>query len=108
MSFKHEIETEERIIETTDKYTAEINGYDVIFTFNERDGAELRIYPIKSDRLKLGIIQCRPRSVEDLEKFAEEAGDLLKAIALELRDLGKDDLRDKYEIANAKLKSAFG
>lgn len=96
MSIWEKEHAEEReIVQTRDTLRAEINGFEVSVQLpTQFDSTRLSIYPPRSkDVLRLGTIECRPRSVDDLEAFANAAEDLFNAIARELRSEGLSDLR---------------
>lgn len=62
------------------------------------DLTELHISPRNwNDGLRLGIIKCHPKSVGEIEQLADAAPDLLRTIAKELRELGMDDLRGRWD-----------
>lgn len=105
--FKHEVKESQTIIEKRDYYTAEIEGYDVIFEHGD-NGASLKLYNAGAHHgTRLALINCHPDNVASLERFAEDAPKLFRAIASHLRELGKDDLRGKWEIDHERLMEPF-
>lgn len=106
--FKHEVRESKEVIQATDYYSADIEGYSVIFTHDPREGGKLSIYPETREKgIRLGIIECRPDDVESLERFALDAPKLFTAIATELRTLGKSDLRSEHEITMDNMRVQF-
>lgn len=107
MPFKKEIREKSERINRTETLTDTILGYDV-FVVTEEDGTvRLSIAPEKWDRIRLGIIQCYPRNVADIEKFADDAHDLFMTIAQNLRAEGKIDLRNRYEKISDEMHERF-
>lgn len=97
-AFEKKVHETERIIERSEIYHADINGYEIAFHDDEDHGARLEIYPHDSRVFpRAGIIQMRPERVTDIDKLADILPDLLHAIAEHLRGLGKEDLRTKHE-----------
>lgn len=106
--FKHEVREEKQIIERSEQYSAEIEGYQVLFIEDENHGSRLSIYPLDSRVFpRAGIIECRPEHVEDMEKLADKLPSLLKAVAEHLRSLGKDDLRSRLEREHEELMASL-
>lgn len=101
--FRHEVKESQTVISKQDYYTAKIEGYDVIFE-HDNNGARLKLYPNSEHHgIRLGLIECCPDNVADLEQFADHAATLFRGIARELRALGKSDLRSKWEIEHEDL-----
>lgn len=96
--FEHKVEESTERTKRREQWTAKIGEYDVMLTRDEND-TRLNIYRYRSDGhgLRLGIIECRPRSVGDLRAFAEDAAHLFAGIAKGLAAAGLDDLRDSWE-----------
>jgi hypothetical protein len=96
-SFKKRVHKKERIVERSESYHADIEGYEVVFYDDENHGARLSIYPHDSGVFpRAGIIEMRPERVVDIDNLAAVLPDLLRAIASHLRGLGKDDLRSRH------------
>lgn len=101
--FTHEHKEQESVRESSDWYSAEIGDYDVLLVKDE-NVARLSICPRNwNNGARLGILQCHPKSVGELERFAETASDLLRSIAQELREAGLDDLRGRFDIIQDEL-----
>lgn len=96
MKFKHEVREESKSVERTESYHAEHGDYNVLVTRKESH-TELSIYPKDFRCMRLGIIQCHPRTVADIEKFSLVASELFADIARSLREVGLDDLRGDFE-----------
>ena len=97
MPFELRVDEQTEVIKKRETLTAELCGYRVIVSTNENN-THLSIFPVDwQNGIRMGIVECYPKSVSEFDKFAEVAGDLFRAIAKELRDAGKDDLRSEYE-----------
>ena len=94
MLFHHRVREETTLLRKTETWEAEINGYDVIMSIADDRTAELVIWKSPRDGLRLGTLTCHPKSVADVERFAEDAPALFREIAQGLREAGKDDLRN--------------
>jgi hypothetical protein len=107
MTFKLRVDKQTEILKRRETLSAELCGYDVIVSTDEHS-THLSIAPVYwQDGLRMGIINCYPKSVAELEKFAEVAGDLFRAIAKELREAGKDDLRTEHEKRMDEMQARF-
>lgn len=107
-AFKKKVHKSERVIERSESYHANINGYEVAFYDDENHGARLEIYPNDSRVFpRAGIIQMRPERVGDIDKLADILPGLLHAIADHLRGLGKEDLRTKHEREHEAIMASF-
>lgn len=96
--FTQRVREQTEIRKRHETWSAEVNGYEVLFHREDDGYAELAIYrPREHPPMRLGIIECHPKSVADLEHFAAEAGALLAEVARELREAGLDDLRSASE-----------
>jgi len=105
--FQHEVREAERQLERHETWTAEINGYYVILTRRDDGFCELSLAPVKWDMGRLGILQCYPKRVADIEAFAEVAGALFREVAANLRDAGLNDMRSKHDLLREKLDKVF-
>lgn len=92
-AFKLDVQEESQRVERRETLSTVILDYDVFVVTRGGGVATLSIAPVNWERIRLGILRCHPKSVADIEKFAEIAGDLFRAIAKEMRKEGKDDLR---------------
>jgi hypothetical protein len=101
--FQHRVNEQAQTVKRSDWYSIDdLNGYTVLLVQDE-DLTELSIAPKDWGGLRLGILRCHPKSVADIEKFAEDAPALFRAIADELRALGKDDLRSKWDVMKDEM-----
>jgi|SRR5580700_4146735 hypothetical protein len=94
---KHRHGSKKEIREESDIWSGEFGQYQFILS-KDSHNCELSMYKEgQVDHLRVGIMRCHPRSVEELEVFAEDCRELLLHIAKEIRALGFDDLRSDFE-----------
>lgn len=96
MTFRHRVEEKSKVVERSDHYSAEIDGYRVCLSV-EPHLSKLSIMPVHWDPIRIGLLDCCPRNVADIEKFAAVSEGLFMNIAAQLRELGLDDLRCESE-----------
>lgn len=97
MAFELRVDEQTEIRKRRETLKAEMCGYDVWVTTDEQN-THLTVSPVDwQNGIRMGIFDCYPKSVAEIEAFAEVAGDLFRAIAKEMREAGKDDLRSEWE-----------
>lgn len=96
-----------RIVHT---WSTEINGYDVVATREGDDGLfEVSIFPQDYKRgARLGLVKFYPRHLSHFEQFADEAAELLRGMAIALREaVGTDDMRSRMEKISEKIEARY-
>lgn len=105
--FKLRVNESEKITERSETLTAEIMGYGV-WVDTDKHLTRMSISPVNwGNPMRVGIVQLHPKTVAELEHFADIAGDLFRAIAEGLREAGKDDLRSPHEREMDEWKEQF-
>lgn len=96
---KHTVHEKRESVEQSQEWSGEIDDY--LVHVSEDSGGHVRLHLGLRDwnegPARIGIFDSCPKNVAELEAFADRAGDVFRQLAAELRAIGKDDLRPKWE-----------
>lgn len=96
--FKHERKESESIVKARDEYSAVICDHDVFVSVDDDGTTSVSIAPNNwQDGLRLPMLKFHPKNVAELERLADVGPDLFRKVAAELRAIGKEDLRSKWD-----------
>lgn len=104
LEFRQEIREERESVKREEWLSADVGSYRVLIIIDDAGHTRVTITPKDWDYLRMGILDFHPRNVSDIEKFAEDARELLISVADGLRKAGKIDLRSRWERIHDGLK----
>lgn len=107
MSLTKRVREEQQLISRSESHSGRYEDYEFTLHMSENRRFISVLRFNDHSYLRLGIIEFTPKSVSDIEAFAEKASDLFRTIAKELREAGFDDLRDEWDKRHDEIEASM-
>ncbi len=97
MTLTHSTTETRELVTKREHWHGIVEGHDVSVTLEHDQGCTISVARVGMTTVEVGIFQCHPGSVAEIEGFGREAAAFFAALAVELRRNGLGDLRGQWE-----------